>query len=372
MTMEAEPPAGTATCSFRRAICVHGGPPEAALAAVSALERAWDAGLVLDVPLPTTFDAWLEPEPSRGAIAARDSLSHLDRARTFAVLDARLPSGCARDFDAARALFEASALARTPAIDEGTLRAEATSLAELASPCASPDLGVFQAHPDRALVDRDVAPGYVEGASSFFSWVDDEFAKQPGGAIVATWALAATRSPADDHWIDEPDAFDVLRESLKGAVSPGSNEGDALLAFAVARGVAMDPPPRLDWDVAWPASPRALASPEGVAPTGAAYVRIDTKGRKPGARFDLDAQWEELASMRWMVVKLDARGHEISRIEAAAAPKATHAHLQVVDLDAASALLVVAANVGIWDGQFDPDDVWEPHGWVLTLSSETP
>ncbi|HEY1954037.1 MAG TPA: hypothetical protein VGH28_00445 [Polyangiaceae bacterium] len=363
MVFEAPPAEGSPACSFRRPICVHGeGQP--ALDALAALERAWDAGLVLGAPLPASFDAYVAAEPSRAVIEDRDELSRLDGARTFAMIDSRIPLGCARDFDAARALYAASTLARTPAIDEGSLRAESTSLARLAAPCAWMDSGVFQDHPDRAIADRFVAPGYDDGASLFFSWMDDAYGKEPGSLIVASQALAATRSPNDDHWIDEPDVFDVL-----GASVP--DMPDALVAFAIARATRMTPAPRLDWDVAWPAAARTLASPEGIAPTGAAYVRIDTKGRAAGARFDLDATWEQLARIRWTVVQLDARGAEIGRLEANAAPKATQAHLQVVDLDKAAALLVVATNVGPWDGHYDPDDdASEPHGWLLTIRSE--
>lgn len=365
MVFEAPPAPGTTACSFRRAICVHGGGGEAALAAVASLERAWEAALVIGLPLPASFDAYLEDAPSRGVLASRDLLTRLDGAQTFAILDNRIPSGCALDFDAARALYAAAALARTPAIDEGSLRAESTSLAALAVPCASVDAGPFQAHPERALVDRFVAPGYDEGASLFFSWLDDAYGKRPGSIPVATLALAATRTPeGSDCWVDEPDVFDVLHASLK-------DEGEALGAFAIWRALGVAPAARLDWDVAWPSSPRALASPEGLAPTGSAYVRIDTKGRAPGARFDLDATWEQLARMRWSVVRLDAAGREIGRVEANAAPKSTQAHLQVVDLGGASALLVVATNLGPWDGTYDPDDdAPEPHGWVLTIRSE--
>jgi hypothetical protein len=371
IAVEAPPAAGPEACSFRRPICVHGGP--GALDALGALERAWEAGVVLGVPLPVTYDAYLAAEPSHSAVAERDLLSHVDRARTFSILDARLPDGCARDFDAARELYAASALGAAPAVSPGTLRAESTALARLAVPCEPIDAGVFQSHPERAIVDPSVAPGYDEGASLFFSFVDDAFAREPGRFITATLAMSPTHTPDDEHWVGEPDVFDVARASLKDAMSPGSTDADALLAFAVARGVVLEPRARLDWDVPWPGKPRRLASPEGVAPTGAAYVRVDTAGRKPGARFDLDATWEQLATMRWMVVKLDASGRETGRIEARAAPKATHAHLQVVDLDGASALLVVAANVGPWTRPFDPDDaVWEPHGWLLTISSEGP
>jgi hypothetical protein len=380
-TAPARAAAMPAACSFRRPICVRGALDVGVL---DALERAWEAGIVLGVPLPASYDAYVVDEASRSAIREREILPHRDRTRAFSIIDSRVAAGCSRDFEAARELFAASALSSTPAIDDGTLRAETTALAKLAVPCAAVDTAVFQAHPNRALVDRHVGAKYDEGSSLFFSWVDAAFGKEPGHFITATWAFAETKTPLPEtsaDWAAEPDVFDVVRESLKDAIHSGSTLDDALVHFAIARAmspserirnaIVFEPAPLVDWDIAWPAAARTLSSPEGIAETGAAYVRVDTKGRKPNTRFRIDATWEEHAKLRWVVVKVDAQNHEIARYEAVAAPKATEAHLQVVDLDDASALVVVATNVGNWKTPYDPDeDVQEPHGWLLTLASE--
>jgi hypothetical protein len=358
-------------CSFTHSICAHATEGATALAVLASIERAWDAGRVLDVPLPQSYDAYAFGEPSRSAIAERDLLSHVDTARAFSIVDARVPEGCARDFDIARELYAASALERNPAIDSGTLRAETTALARLAVPCASFDASVFESFPDRALVDARVAPDYDEGASLFFSFIDDSFAKDPGRAITASWALAPTTSSSLDTWGEVPNVFGVLRESMKDAMFSGSTLDDVLVAFSIERGASIDPRACLAWDVAWPTTARTLASPEGLAPTGSAFVRIDTKERAAGKRLRVDASWEQLAQMRWTVVKLDASGREISHIAATAMPKATEAHVQIVDTNDAAAILVVATNVSAWDAPFDPnDEVWEPHGWLLTISEE--
>jgi hypothetical protein len=357
-------------CSFQHPICVHGARVSL-LPVLGALERAWDTGVVLGVPLPGSFDAWVVAEPSRSAIRQRDVLSHRDRAIAFSIIDARLAPSCALDFDTARELYAASALGATPSIDDGSLCAQSTALARLAAPCALIDTGVFQAHPDRALVDRHVAPGYGEGSSLFFSWLDDAFARQPGRFITASWAFAETKTTGDFDWSSEPDVFDVLRESLKDAVYTGSTLDDALVEVAIARALSFEPEPHVDWDVAWPTAPRTFVAPEGISETGAAYVHVDAKGHKPGTRLRVDASWEEHSKLRWIVVKLDARGREIARYPATSAPKATEAHVQIVDVDDASAFLVVATNVGNWTTPFDPDDdIWEPHGWLLTLATE--
>jgi hypothetical protein len=362
-------PVAEEACSFRHPICVHGG--SSTLGVLDALEGAWDTGVVLGVPLPGSFDAWMTPGPSRSAIRSRDVLSHRDRVHAFSVIDSRLVASCSLDFVCARELYTASALEATPSIDDGTLRSEATALARLAVPCALIDTGVFQSHPDRALVDTHVAPHYIEGASIFFSWLDDAFAKEPGHFITASWAFVDTKTASDFDWATEPDVFDVVRESLKDALHPSSTLDDVLGELAVVRALSFEPAPPLAWDVAWPTVARTLASPEGVSETGAAYVRVDTKGHKPGAHLRVDASWEEHAKLRWAVVKLDAQGHELARYPATVAQKATEAHVQIVDVDDASALLVVVTNVGNWTHPFDPDDeVWEPHGWLLTIAAE--
>jgi hypothetical protein len=360
IVIEAPPALAKTACSFRRSICVHGGDAPSALATLGAIERAWEAGVVLGVPLPRAYDAYVSAEPSRSAIGDRDLMRRYDHASAFSILDARA-SGCARDFEAARELYAASALAVAPAIDEASLRGESTALAAPAVPYASIDATAFQSRADRALADPDANP------APFFAWIDDAFGKEPGHALAATWALAPTKTSDDERWNAEPDVFDVLRESLKDARGPGFTFEDALSAFAVDR--LADAPVRFDWDIAWPKTARSLASSVAVAPSGATYVRIDGTGA--AARLRVDAMWEEHAKMRWTVVKLDATGHAIAQWEAKAQPKATETHLQIVDTSGAASFVIVAANVGNWTAPFDPDEgPWEPHGWLLTVAQE--
>ena len=361
IVVETPPALPKTACSFRRSICVHGGDAAASKATLEALERAWEAGVVMGVPLPAAFDAYLSPEPSRSAVADRDLLRHFDYARAFSILDAR-SGGCARDFEAARELYAASALSVAPAIDDASLRGESTALAALAAPCVALDSTSFQSRADRAIADPEGNP------APFFAWVDDAFGEEPGRALAATWALAPTKTHEDERWNAEPDVFDVLRESLKDARGAGFSFEDALAELSVAR-LELGAPVRFDWDVAWPKSARTLASPIPVAEAGATYVRIDGTGA--ASRLRVDATWEEHAKMRWTVVKLDAGGHAVAHWEAKAQPKATEAHLQIVDTQGAAAFVVVAANVGNWTSPFDPDEgPWEPHGWLLTIAQE--
>jgi hypothetical protein len=75
--------------------------------------------------------------------------------------------------------------------------------------------------------------------------------------------------------------------------------------------------------------------------------------------------------MRWAVVKVDAHGVEIGHLSIPSADRATEAQMTVVDLEGVASILLVGTNVGDPLYPFDPDDeVWEPHGWTVTLASE--
>ena len=189
------------------------------------------------------------------------------------------------------------------------------------------------------------------------------------------------------RWNDEPDGFDVLRTTFKNALTTGSTLDDLFLEFAAARaflgppddgshlaearplGDALRPP--LDWEIDWPTSPRRIASPRPIAPTGASYVSIRHAGAPLHARLRLEAQWEEHSKMRWAVITRDPAGHELTRVLIPTTPRATEAQATIVDLDAVDTILIVITNTGDDAYPFDPDDeIWEPHGWLLTIASE--
>ena len=45
--------------------------------------------------------------------------------------------------------------------------------------------------------------------------------------------------------------------------------------------------------------------------------------------------------------------------------------MTVVDLEGVARILVVGTNAGDPSFRFDPnDEVWEPHGWTVTVASE--
>jgi hypothetical protein len=369
---------------------------------MASAERAWDALTgPLGLPAPDgalesgTVDVFLvegvgglaEAHP-----AERDVRSAVDRASARILVDARARAGCDLDGSIARAMARAILWRAAPAIDEGTARAQTQYLAELVAPCASVAFeggAEFQSHPERAIADtwpdRGARMGelFSRGASLAYRWLDFMYGTRPASTVLATWSLAATMTPVGAaRWRADPDVFDVLRESFKGALFTSSTLDDLLLEMSLARAtLAADLPEvaalgalahaRRDWSIDWPASPRALSMPMGVAPTGFGVVEVRCATAPKSARLRLEASWEEHARMRWAFVRLGADGRPMSRVLVPSTPKATSAQMTLVDLDGVASVLVVGANVGAWEAPFDPDDgVWEPHGWLVTLAAE--
>ena len=297
----------------------------------------------------------------------------------------------------AASVARASLFRVAPATDEGSARAEAAYFARLAVPCAMATRRRHRRLPGGAPSARSSIPWrgrrpredaeFARGASLFYWWLDASFGNGPGELVRAIWALSPTMTPyGSERWVDEPDGMDVLRESFKDVITSGSRVEDLFAEFGTTRallgprddgaelpearplGAALAP--RIDWAIDWPTTPRRLASPVGVAPTGSAYVLVHRAGAPSGSRLRLEAAWEQHAAIRWTAVKLDAAGRELGRIPVAAPPRATEAQGTIADLDATDSLLVVATNVGDPYEPLDPDDEsFEPHGWLLTLAS---
>jgi hypothetical protein len=398
-------------CSWREPICVHGDASAATLLALlESAERAWEIETgALELPAPDpdlvtgAYDLYVRrgvPEGTASFPSARDPRSRIDRASAYTLFDTALAIGdaCERDAAVAASVARASLYRAAPATDEGSARAQAAYVARLAVPCAMGMLdGVdtFQSRPERSFADPAVGDAdsrrsaeFARGASLFYWWLDASYSMAPGGIVRAIWALKPTMTPPGaDRWKDEPDGVDVLRETFKDALMSGSRLEDLLAEFGTTRALlgprdngtelAEARPlgdalvPRVDWTVDWPAHPRRLASPVGIAPAGSTYVLIHRAGAPPGSRLRLEATWERHADIRWTALKLDAAGRELGRIPIGAAPRVTEAQGTVTGLDLASDVLVVGTNVGDPFVPFDPDDErFEPHGWLLTLDAE--
>ncbi len=311
---------------------------------------------------------------------------------------------------AATTLARASLLSVAPATDEGSARAQAAYLAQLAFPCVTAfDIDAFaafqtrreraftdvHASDDTASVDRErpVAPSHEDalfskGASLVWNRLDWAFSRSPGALVTATWALHPTMTALGaTRWNDEPDTVDVLRESFKGALHTKSTVDDLWLDLAIARafvGSADDglhvPELRtvsdlgrlpVDWEIPWPNAPRRLSPKGPVYPTGASYVIVRREGARPSSRLRVEIDWEEHALFRWAFVKLDARGFELGRVVIPTTERATEARMTLVDLQHVDRVMLVGVSVGDPAYRFDPDDeVWEPHGWLLTIAEE--
>jgi hypothetical protein len=384
----------TNVCSSRHFACVHAEPAVAAQAveAAASLDRAWDMLTgALDYPAPDpdpstgVYDLYLfdRPDVGRTFVSQRTWPSISDRASGFSFADGRL-TGCMRDLELARQLARAIGLRLAPSADEASAIEEASYLARLAVPCAMPmvdGIDAFQKNSERPLVNGG------NGGALFYWWLDDAFGRIPGGMVGAIWEEAPTKTePGSDRWAGEPDGFDVLRKTFKGALQTGSTIDDLFAEFAVARAL-MGPIAddahllesqtlgdaarvRLDWDIEWPSAPRKLLSPRAVGPGGAVFIRVDRKGAAPGARLRIELEWENHARMKWLAVRLDANGREKSRVPVGIHDRTTEGNLTLTELDDSSAVLLVGMNGGDWV-PFDPEDrEWQPHGWIATLAQE--
>ncbi|MBX3222520.1 MAG: hypothetical protein KF795_18525 [Labilithrix sp.] len=422
-TTRPQPSPDLRACSSRVPVCVHASAARdgaAAMATLDAFERAWETltgALAIPAPDvdPTTlaYDVFLvdgNAELATTWLEARDVRSRVDRARGFTTVDRRVRAGCFLDGLAATMVARASLLRAAPATEEGTARAQSTYLAELASPCTvglgADAADAFQSRPGRAFADANagddtIAAGGAErgapsplsalfsaGAAAFWARLDWAFGRKPGGIVSASWALHPTMTPlAAVRWTNEPDTFDVLRTTFKGALATNGTVHDLWLDFGIARaflGSADDgfhlPELRtlgdaarvpLDWDIPWPTAPRRLAARRPVHPTGASYLIIRRDGARPGARLRVEIEWEEHALFRWAFVKLDASGRELGRVVIPTTERATQAQMTLVDLDGVDRVMLVGVNVGDPAYAFDPDDeVWEPHGWLVTVAEE--
>jgi predicted RecA/RadA family phage recombinase len=412
----------TKACSTRVPVCVHASAatrPRAVLDVVGAAERAWETlrGALRLAPPDVDPDELVYPvylvddasEPGATYVDARDVRSRIDRARGFTVLDANVRAGCILDALVARELARAALLRVAPATPAGIARAQTSYLAELVVPCAAalsaPAVAAFQSHPERAVCDARagetgsaaedgvhartdaLSNAFAEGAATFWSRIDWAYGRAPGSIVTASWALAPTMTDVGAaRWHDEPDAFDVLRVSFKGALSTGSTLDDLLLDTAVARaflGSADDGLHQvelrdlgdaarvaLDWDLPWPARPVRVAPRAPVFPSGASYLVVRRAGAPPASRLRVEISWEQHALFRWAFVKLDAAGRELGRVPIPTRERATEAQMTLVDLEGVDRVLLVGVNVGDPSYRFDPDDeVWEPHSWLVTLAS---
>jgi hypothetical protein len=236
------------------------------------------------------------------------------------------------------------------------------------------------AAPYRSLVGRDDVSQSMSTAL-FFDYLENTLGTAtPAALTTGLFALSSElRKPASPRFINEPDWLDALREA----------QGDdrvefarRINAFASARARLGTPDGSLG-DVAWlgqlaplvpdwvlPASslPRRVASRYPIEPLGLTAVRIELDVPTKDLTVALRVDWEVPVPFSWTVVKLDANGRELGRLDFAFEPRVTFAEKHVTALDETRSLLVLGTNLGGIDAShlLDPDHApFEPHSCTV-------
>ena len=380
-------------CSFTESVCVHAAPRVAPVAVLDTLRYAEHAlrgyrALGLPPPLPP-YDVYLVPSQAAPATVADlvPTSDGWDRASAFTVMPPPGPTaGCSASFAVAQGVAHAIALGLDAGAENGALSMAGSYLGSLVADCEPaelPAIDAFQAHPERSFAAGD--PDQPDGALLFPWFLDDTLGVgAPGRVIVGLIAMGAQHTPPGSwEWNNEPDIFDVLRNTMKPR---GSSLDNVLLDFAVARafvGSRSDGAHladverfgasgrvRFEWAVPFASLPRRLAPLAAIEPTGMTYLWLDLTGAPPGAELTFVADWEVPALFRWSLVKVDPSGAEAGRLDVAGVFGEHHAEKSVIGLDGLAGVMVVGVNIGSDDRShpFDPDEQpLMPHGYTVTL-----
>lgn len=281
---------------------------------------------------------------------------------------------------------EAIALRLDPAETPHTRRAFATGIWWTVGLPTSLDVEAVdrvQRAPHRAVMDRELS-WTSEGSAIWFEYLEASLgAASPGVLSTALLSASAQVTPAGAaEWHNEPDTYDVLLHTF------GESEqrmAQTLGDFAVSRAFAGDrddgehpaavawagsyAAPTFDWVLSFSKLPKRVRLTP-VEPTGAALVWLDLDRVPPSTTLAFQAEWEPPAKFRWQLVKLDADGHELGRIDVPFQERERQAEARIVDLEGVSALIVVGAHLERVDVDhpFDPDVApFEPHSALVYL-----
>jgi hypothetical protein len=398
------PPGRPPACSFRAPVCVHatGGVADAAvLPWLDALENAWHRlvrALELPAPLPDAgrgssdaLDLYLAPSErtARGFERVRVDaeprrFGGFDAAPGFCVASAE--AGALAERAATLCVAEAIALRLDPGETPHTRRAFATELWWLTGAPTSLDfeaVDAVQRAPWRAVLDRELSVR-SEGSALFFDFLELSLGVgSPGTLSAALFAASAQVTPADAaSWHNEPDVYDVLLHTFDESEH---RMADTLGDFAVARAFGGDRDdgqhplvlewagsygaPEIDWVIPFSKLPKRVRLTP-VEPTGAAFVLLELEGEQAGKTLAFQAEWEPPAEFRFELVKLDADGNELGRIEVPFQERERKVEARIVDLAGVRQVLVVGTHLERVDMEhpFDPDVApFEPHAALVYL-----
>lgn len=313
----------------------------------------------------------------------------VDRAAVFGLVDETLGEGCAR----ATAIHRAVAVAMLSAIDggesAGQLASTASYLAMAYTGCTTQALDAIdraQARPQAASIGASTADDDL--ASPLLPWFLDGVlgVGAPGALVTALWYGGQQSTPLEaSRFRNTPDLFGVL---TKVAKARDLTLGDVLLDYTVWRGFVGDRNDgqhlaeatftgtfgRPRFDASWPyeSLPRRVAFTP-LEPTGAVFVWVDLTKAPEHPRLGLRFEWEPPISMRWAIVRVDADGALVSRINVLHKRGDVAAEQEVVELEGVKGLLVVGVSVGevALDHPYRPDEApHELHGGTLHVFTQ--
>ena len=406
---------GLTSCSTARPVCVQGvqgfgGIQDLTQDQVNgarvALEDAYrDLVDVLGLPAPL-LDAGAETSAnldlyliggSRAALRVeRDAvadriLDSFDSATAYCVVgneSVTVPADLARA--ATLCVGEAIAWRLAPSETPFVRRAYAAHLWHLVGAPGARDFEVIdelQSNPQRAVVDSELNSA-AEASSLFLDYLSYRVESSSGYRLpTALLSLSASSTDAGAwRWNNEPDVFDVLRASFEEVGVP-----KLLLDFAVARAFLGDRddgtqmPPlrwsgsfgrvRFDWHVPWTSLPRHVACVHPIEPTGSVYLWLDLDDlpddERETARLGFQATWEAPGSFAWSLVKVDAKGSMMGRIDLPYLERGSEIETSLATLRGAAAVIVVGTNLGgLNEHPFDPDAApFEPRGCTVYLTA---
>ena len=389
----AVPPA----CSSRRPVCAHGTDGASALAALGALENAYER-LVFGVGLPAPLSDW-----GRGGSDALDlylvddagdlsvgrdapAVSRHDQASAFCSMPPR--SGMLVERAALFCVAEAIAWRLDASESPHARRAFAAHLWSIVGYPTSLDaegLDDLQANPQVAIGARR-RTALSEASSVFFEYLDTKLGNgQPGALAASMLALSAGETEGDRwEWNNEPDLFDVLRHTFD---AKPSRVADVMIDFAVERAFLGDRDDgthlfplewtgsfgrvRFDWVVAFSSLPRTLAPLKPIDPTGSTYIWVDLDEVDLGQGLGFRAEWEAPVAFKWTLVTVDRDGKLLTRVDLPFQERGSSVEGRLVDVSTAAGVLVAGTNLGgvTLAHPFDPDmDPFEPHEYTVLLA----
>ncbi len=282
-----------------------------------------------------------------------------DRAAAFALVDATLPPGCARETAIARSVALAGLVALDAGESGGTLASSASYLAWEATGCVPWDaIDDAQQRPERPMIATG-APDDPHASPLLPFYLDAAFnAAVPGSLFTGLFRAGAQSTPAMALRYENRDLYFTL---AKVAKSTEKKLADVLSDAAIARAFHGDREDglhipssaelgtfgrvRFDGSLRYDELPKRI-SITPVYPTGATYTWVDLAGAPKDASVIVSLAWEEPTTLKWSVLRVGADGQELSRVDITREPGIYEVQRSIFQLENVAGLLVVGVSVG--------------------------